>query len=86
MFIQVLDMIFGCFESVFDSLNIPFFTYKGVEISFLHLLLSFLVLSVFFTFALVPRAGSGLGGIRNISSYIQRESRSHNNDKAKGDK
>lgn len=71
MFIDVLEMLFNCFESVFSSLDVPLFTYKGVEISFLYFLLAFLFLSMFFTFALVPRAGSGLGGVGNVLTFMR---------------
>ena len=87
MFIDVLEMIFDCFESVVSSLNVPLFHFKESEVNFIWLLVSFLVLNLLFTFFLVPRAGSGLGGIRNTVSFIQSESRKNSKDSSskKGD-
>ncbi len=83
--LDIFNMIFDCIDSVFDTLDTSvIFQLKNTSVSLGDMLWGFFILSVIFTFFLVPRAGSGLGGIRNIGSYIQSE-RPHQNT-TKGDK
>lgn len=84
---DVFLMLFDCFKSVFNTLESSLvISIAGVNITLMDILWGFFLTSALFTFFLVPRAGSGLGGIRNVSSYFQREARPQNKDGSKGDK
>lgn len=84
MFTDILNMIIHCISNIIDSLSAATVSFKGHPVSLFTILFGFCALSMIFTFLLVPRAGSGLGGIRNISTYIQSERRKNND--SKGDK
>lgn len=84
MFTDVLNMIIHCISNVINSLSSATVSFRGHPVSLFTILLCFCLLSMLFTFFLVPRAGSGLGGIRNVSTYIQSERRKNND--SKGDK
>ena len=72
--VEVFKMIFQNIDTIFDTLGASYvIKLAGVNISLGDILWGFFILSVIFTFFLVPRAGSGLGGFRNIGSYLHSE-------------
>ena len=69
---DVFRMFFDCFKSVFSTLESSYLiSIAGVDVTLMDVLWGFFLLSAIFTFALVPRAGSGLGGVGNVLTFMR---------------
>lgn len=75
MFLDVLELIFSCMETVIYSLKVDLFYIGKVGVSFWELILGLFVLGIIFSFFLAPRSGSVLQGVGNLSRSESRDSR-----------
>lgn len=75
MFLDVLELIFSCMESVIDSLKVDLFSIGSVGVSFWELIFGLFVTGIIFSFFLMPRSGSVLAGVGNLARAENRESR-----------
>lgn len=67
MFLDVLDLLYGVIDTIISSWDsATLFTVGDRDITFWNLLLGFFIISLIFTFFLVPRGGSVTESINNF--------------------
>ena len=80
MFLEILDMLYSCFERIISALDVELFEVGFVSISFWELVLGMFTTTILFGFFLRERMGSGLGAVKAINDFEKAQHRK------KGDK